>query len=239
MGYEHVAGQTEQLQPQCNVEDTQRWWRMEGLRMPVPTCAKIQPTTLTRFLGPSITFRNTLSCLDFWRTKTEEEGRKEQKQIHWYPHLQLYHHPGFVSFTGWETNCHPVAQSIPDQFSRGLEWAPAKGGQGSQVLHLLEDKNEMKRRTGSHSQASYRIHVRLLKRALNSCLKVCFQLLPYKQLTNIEEAGNQDLCTCCKQHFMIFSQSTGLILKAGSCCSVVVFFNLEKNINWNFLISKE
>lgn len=168
-----------------NGEDTQRWWRMDVLRMPVPTCAKIQPTTLTPFLGPSVTFRNTLSCLDFWRTKTEEEGRKDPKQIRGYPHLQRYHHPGFFSFAGWETNYHLVAQSIPDQFSRALEGAPATGGQGSQVLHL-EDKNEMKRRTGSHSQASYRIHVRLLKWALNLCLKACFQLLPYKQLTTVQ-----------------------------------------------------
>lgn len=33
-----------------------------------------------------------------------------------------------------------------------------------------------------------------------------------------EEGGNRDLCKCCKQHFMIFSQSPGLILYLGSHC---------------------
>ena len=143
------------------------------LKMTVPGYAKIRPPTLNPFLGPSITLGVALIFEELRLRKKEEMTKSKftdtlncNAMITQNSHLQaekptvsMWPNPFQIDFLrGW--NGHLPRAGRDRKFH--ILWKTRKTWQEAQVLTSL-------------FKTSYRIHVRLLKRALNLCLKACFQ----------------------------------------------------------------
>ena len=208
------------------------------LSMMVPSCAKMQPTPVaTSSLCPILSIPPWLAFIfEGTRLRKKEEGRKEWKQINWslisnstITHNSSHCRAGKPSVSLWPT-------PSPTNFPGGWNGYQPRAGRDSKLYTFWKTGMKWKEAQAAIplSKASYRIHIKLLKRALDLCQNACFHQLTYVHY-NLAEEGNQDQCKCCKQHFMVFWQSMGFIWNVGNH----YFFNLEKHQLELFLISKE